>query len=81
MNIDGQIAELKAKLDKLQRDNVRAETNREVAISVYDNAVKQLQEEFELDSLGHARAKLEELEEKLAKELTEVAKLLNDVEI
>lgn len=81
MTIDEQIANLKAKLERAQRDNIRAEANKESAQATYDLAIQQLQKDFGVDNLGQARAKLEELEGALTKKLAEVTELLDNIEV
>lgn len=77
MTIDEQIAALKLQADVATASRYRAEAAYETAQKAYDEAMAALAEEFGLDNLGDARAKLAELEASIAAKVAEATAILD----
>ncbi len=75
-----EIIELQKKIDAARLAQARAVAAREQAEELKQNALKALASEFGIDNLEDARGKLEQLRSQAQKELSEVARLLDERE-
>ncbi len=75
-----EIIELQKKIDAARLAQARAVAAREQAEELKQNALKALASEFGIDNLEDARGKLEQLRSQAQKELSEVARLLDEIE-
>jgi hypothetical protein len=78
--LDNQIAMLKSRRDAAQLAKARAEATRETAQASSDAAMAKLKEEFGVDNLDEARAKLTELQEGLRTQIVEITSILDTIE-
>ena len=80
-DIDSTIAMIKSRRDAAQVAMVRAQTISETAQASEDAARAKLREEFGLDNLAEARAKLEQLQSELQNILDAIATELDAMEL
>lgn len=79
-NIDNEIALIKSKIEVAQRAKIRAEATRETAQASEVAALQRLKDEFDVDNLSEARAKLAELQTDLRTKLDDITALLDEIE-
>lgn len=79
-NIDNEIALIKSKIEAAQRAKIRAEATRETAQASEVAALQRLKDEFDVDNLSEARAKLAELQTDLRNKLDEITAILDEIE-
>jgi hypothetical protein len=75
-----EILKLQKRVDAARLALARAQAAREQAERLYQEGKLALQEQFGLDSLEDARAKLGDLRAELQREIDEVANLLDKIE-
>lgn len=80
-DIDNQITLIKTKHTAANLAKVRAETTREHAQAAQDVAMARLKDEFGVDNLAEARAKLVELQTEVQTYLSEITKELDEIEL
>lgn len=78
--IDNQIAEIKARIDAGRIAKARAEATKESARAIEAQALAKLKEEFGVDNLVDARAKLVTLQNELKIALDNITEQLNEIE-
>lgn len=81
MNIEEQIAQLKARAESATAAKYRAEAAKHSAQQRYDEAMQLLAEQFGLDNLKDARAKLEQLETTLQNKVAEATEILDAMKL
>lgn len=80
-DIDNQITLIKSKRDAANLAKVRAEATKENAQAAQDAAMARLKDEFGVDNLAEARAKLVELQTEVQTYLAEITKELDEIEL
>lgn len=80
MTIDEEVANLKTRLNAAQLAQLKAEAAQNSAQERLDMYLKQLREDFGVDNLGDARAKLEELQAELTIKLQAAKEILDSIE-
>ncbi len=78
--IDNEIALIKSKIEVAHRAKIRAEATRETAQASEAAALQRLKDEFDVDNLNEARAKLAELQTDLRTKLDDITALLDEIE-
>jgi hypothetical protein len=79
-SIDTQIAKLKDRIEAARIAKARAEAAHQIALETKEEAEARLKAEFSLDSLTDARARLEELQQKLETDLRSAELMLDELE-
>ncbi len=79
--LDAKIASIKARREAFQLAKVRAEATKESAEKAEAAAMQRLKDEFGLDNLADARAKLVELQTDLQSQLDEITQALDEIEL
>lgn len=78
--IDDKIAAIKSRIDAARIAQVRAEATRETAQAAEAQAMAKLAQEFGVDNLADARAKLAELQSELDACLQSITSELDEIE-
>ena len=81
MNVDEQIAALKAKVNKAQLIKARSEAAKELAEKNKQDAMARLRDEFGVDNLEDVHAKLAELQSDLDDQLSKVSEILDNINL
>ena len=75
-----ELIELQRRVDAARLAKARAQAAHEQALKLREEALLRLKEEFGIDNLDDARAMLEQLRSQAQHELSEVAKVLDEIE-
>lgn len=81
MSIDSDIAAIKKRLADAQLVKARSEGIKQSVEQQYQEALQALQEQFGLDNLQDARAKLTELEKAVQDELASITSFLDEYDL
>lgn len=74
------ITSVRQRLDALRTQKVRNDALLESATQARDQALEDLRTQFGLDNIADARAMLAELEDNYQQRLTEITKILDEIE-
>lgn len=78
MDTEEKLSKLKAELDRVNQNKIRAELARETALAARNKALEELKV-FDVESVEDAQLKLQELESELARALDEAETALKEI--